>query len=261
MLSNDRMIEWWTGKGLEGTGRGLIRIISWKLPGGTEENHKRLASEYLIFRPRDSNRTPSEYESTVLPLRQSVLFQLLSSYSSLLSCGPVARQQIPNTHQCTKLAEVFPTRSVRQLRDATIEELLREVFSVKSVPRCYKQDKSRIWLVVRQSPSGKDVKWSWGIYGIGNRYQAMTGEDTTDWEDLVLVVLIFEVGGKNIYFSTYPPPRSPTECVRSNKPKWNGVSWRKAKAQIGAVVPRGKKYADASFKPWFYLLLDPIWYI
>jgi hypothetical protein len=63
---------------------------------------------------------------------------------------------------------------VRQLLDATVE-LLEAVFSVRSVPRCYKQDKSRVnqlesvrrvggWCemavsmgVVRQSPPGKDV--------------------------------------------------------------------------------------------------------
>jgi hypothetical protein len=52
---------------------------------------------------------------------------------------------------------MFYTRSVRQLRDTKIEELLGEVFSVRSVPRCYKQDKSIIWLVVRQSPASRDV--------------------------------------------------------------------------------------------------------
>jgi hypothetical protein len=55
----------------------------------------------------------------------------------------IARQQIPNMHNWTNW-EVFSTRSVRYLRDATIEETLGEVFSVQSVPRCYKQDKSRI---------------------------------------------------------------------------------------------------------------------
>jgi hypothetical protein len=48
-----------------------------------------------------------------------------------------------NTDQWTTLEAVFSTRSLRQLLDAKIEELLGEVFSVWSVPRCYKQDKSR----------------------------------------------------------------------------------------------------------------------
>jgi hypothetical protein len=34
---------------------------------------------------------------------------------------------------------------------------LGEVFPVQSVPRCYKQDKYRFALVVRQSPASKDV--------------------------------------------------------------------------------------------------------
>jgi hypothetical protein len=50
---------------------------------------------------------------------------------------------------------VFSTRSVRQLDDATIEEQLEAVFSLQSLPRCYKQDKFK--LVVRQSPTNKDV--------------------------------------------------------------------------------------------------------
>jgi hypothetical protein len=41
---------------------------------------------------------------------------------------------------------VFSTRTVRQLRDATIE-LLGEVFSMRFVPRCYKHDKSKVQLV------------------------------------------------------------------------------------------------------------------
>jgi hypothetical protein len=44
-----------------------------------------------------------------------------------------------------------------KLRDATIEELLGEVFSVQSLLRCYDQDKCRFYLVVRQSQARKDV--------------------------------------------------------------------------------------------------------
>jgi hypothetical protein len=36
---------------------------------------------------------------------------------------PVARQQISNTHQWTNCGTVFSMRTVRQLRDATIELL------------------------------------------------------------------------------------------------------------------------------------------
>jgi hypothetical protein len=46
---------------------------------------------------------------------------------------------------------------VRQLCDATITELLKKLFSVGSVPRHYKQDKSGVWLVVRETPDSKDV--------------------------------------------------------------------------------------------------------
>jgi hypothetical protein len=48
-----------------------------------------------------------------------------------------------------------------------MEELLGAVFSVKPVPRFYKQDKARVELVVRQSPASEEVKrklrklWRW----------------------------------------------------------------------------------------------------
>jgi hypothetical protein len=51
----------------------------------------------------------------------------------------------------------FSTRTVRQLRDATIENMFGNIFSVRSVPRCYKQENSRIWLVVRESRASKIV--------------------------------------------------------------------------------------------------------
>jgi hypothetical protein len=60
---NDRLI----GKYPEGSGRGLIKAISWNLPAGTKEAIR-------IFKQDShcigwySNRTPREYGSTVLPL-------------------------------------------------------------------------------------------------------------------------------------------------------------------------------------------------
>jgi hypothetical protein len=53
---------------------------------------------------------------------------------------------------------VFSAWSVRYLRAVAIEELMGEVFSVSPVPRWYKQDKSSVELVVRQSPAIEDVK-------------------------------------------------------------------------------------------------------
>jgi hypothetical protein len=52
---------------------------------------------------------------------------------------------------------MFSTQFVRQLRDATREEAFEAVFSMRSVPKCYKQDKSRIYPVLRYSPTSKDV--------------------------------------------------------------------------------------------------------
>jgi hypothetical protein len=66
---------------------------------------------------------------------------------------------------------------MQQICDA-IRELLGEVFYMRSVPRCYKHDKSRV--------SCETVV---GQYGVGSHCQATTGEDTTDWEDLVRAVV------------------------------------------------------------------------
>jgi hypothetical protein len=48
---------------------------------------------------------------------------------------------------------MFSMRSVRQLCDAKLEKLLGHVFYMRSVSKCYKQDK----LVVRQSPASTNV--------------------------------------------------------------------------------------------------------
>jgi hypothetical protein len=57
---------------------------------------------------------------------------------------PIARRHIPNMHKWTNWKDVSSTQPMRQLHDATTDELLGNVFSMQSVPRCYKQDKSRI---------------------------------------------------------------------------------------------------------------------
>jgi hypothetical protein len=55
---------------------------------------------------------------------------------NIVACRPFDRQHIPNTHQWTNWEAVFSARCVRQLCGATIEELLGDVFSVRSVPSC-----------------------------------------------------------------------------------------------------------------------------
>jgi hypothetical protein len=49
------------------------------------------------------------------------------------------------------------------------------VFSVRTVPRCFKQGNWSSELVVGQSPFGKNV-----ITEAGDRHQATTGEETAD---------------------------------------------------------------------------------
>jgi hypothetical protein len=62
---------------------------------------------------------------------------------------------------------VFSTGSERSPRNAAIEKLLKEVFSVQSMPRLYNEEQLRLQEsletavrrvgVVRQSPANKDV--------------------------------------------------------------------------------------------------------
>lgn len=67
-----------------------------------------------------------------------------------------------------------------QLRETTIVTLLKTAFSVRSLPRCLKQDKSRIYSVGRQSPASKGLNTQAEEADIGSRYQTMTGEDIAD---------------------------------------------------------------------------------
>jgi hypothetical protein len=48
-----------------------FKVLSWHLPGGTEENHEKPQSGLLVSRPR-FNPGPSEYEAGVLPLNHDV---------------------------------------------------------------------------------------------------------------------------------------------------------------------------------------------
>jgi hypothetical protein len=50
---------------------------------------------------------------------------------------PIARQQIHNMQQWSNWEAVFSMQSMQYLHDATIEELLEEVFSVWPVPSFY----------------------------------------------------------------------------------------------------------------------------
>jgi uncharacterized UBP type Zn finger protein len=62
------------------------------------------------------------------------------------------------------------------------------VFSVRSVPRCCKQD---IWsneIVVGQSSADKNVSTE-AEHIVKIRHQATTGEDTANWEYIVRAVV------------------------------------------------------------------------
>jgi hypothetical protein len=82
-------------------------------------------------------------------------------------------------HHWTNWDALFSTRSVRQLRVATLGELLGRFFSVRFMPRCYKQDMCRVELLVRQLPAAKNVSREVDDT-IRIRRQATIGEATAD---------------------------------------------------------------------------------
>jgi hypothetical protein len=81
---------------------------------------------------------------------------LLSNDSVNNGLRQVMASKFPNTHQWSNWEAVFSTHYVRQLRNATIK-LLEEMISMRSVPRCNKQDKSRVQIVVRELPASRGV--------------------------------------------------------------------------------------------------------
>jgi hypothetical protein len=71
--SNDRMFgELWIRKDLEGSGRGLIEVLSQHFPGGPEENYEN-PSQDSGWPGRDSGRAPLEYRSGGLLQDQPLL--------------------------------------------------------------------------------------------------------------------------------------------------------------------------------------------
>jgi hypothetical protein len=68
----------------------------------------------------------------------------------------------------------------------TNEQQQGKVFSVRSVPRCYKQENCSNELILGQSPAGKNVSME-AEHIVGIRHQAE--EDTADSEDLVRTVV------------------------------------------------------------------------
>jgi hypothetical protein len=95
---------------------------------------------------------------------------------------------------------------------ATIEELLGEVFSRRSVPRLHKEWVRVEWSwaelswefgIWKSVSSTWELHWDrrqpartwrhehgiWRIYGVGSRYQTTTGEDAAEWKNLVCAVV------------------------------------------------------------------------
>jgi hypothetical protein len=60
--------EWWIGKGIEGSGRAYIKVLSHHIPAGFEENREKL-SKNNRFPGRDLNPIPTEYDVGVSSTR------------------------------------------------------------------------------------------------------------------------------------------------------------------------------------------------
>jgi hypothetical protein len=102
------------------------------------------------------------------------------SYENAVACRPVARRRPADNNR----EMMFSALSARQQSNSSRET----VFSVRFVPRYYKQNNWSIEWVVGQSPAGMNV-WTEAKDVVGIRHQATTGEDRADWEDLVGVLV------------------------------------------------------------------------
>jgi hypothetical protein len=71
---NGRMAaEWWMGKDLRGSGRGLIKIISRNLHQGLGKTTKETLSGYPVT-GRDSNLTPPDNKSRTVRLDRPIRY-------------------------------------------------------------------------------------------------------------------------------------------------------------------------------------------
>jgi hypothetical protein len=70
------------------------------------------------------------------------------------------------------------------------------VFSVRSLPRCYKQDSWSNELIVRHSPAGKNMNTeAEDIVGI--RHHASTSETIANWKYFMCAVVTMMFGVRN----------------------------------------------------------------
>jgi hypothetical protein len=95
----------------------------------------------------------------------------LLSLCYIVACTPVARQRPVNNNKRL----VLSARSAKQQLNSN----KGTVFSVRCMPRCYKQDNWSNELVLGQSPVGKNVSMEAEDI-VGFHHQATTGEDTAD---------------------------------------------------------------------------------
>jgi hypothetical protein len=95
-----RMVPWLMNDELSGFDRGLIEVLSYDLPGGTEDNHENLSQD-CPCPCRDSNRAPTEYKCRALPLDHPVQSQRVLTWAleaGATSCyGPSPPGTTPGT--------------------------------------------------------------------------------------------------------------------------------------------------------------------
>jgi hypothetical protein len=76
------MYESCIGKDLEGSSRGLIKVQSQHLPGGTEKNQKNLSQDSQCP-GQNSKYAPPKHKSRVLPLYQHIWYEHISFLSKI----------------------------------------------------------------------------------------------------------------------------------------------------------------------------------
>jgi hypothetical protein len=154
-------------------------------------------------------------------IQTDVLWRQLNWALNIVASRPAAMQWPANNSII-----VFSARSAKR----QLSSRRGTVFSVWSVPRCFKQEKSR---VVGQSPVDNNVSMETEDI-VGIRHQATPGEGIVDWEDLVravvncrvcelalaLQLLVVMIGKCSVSPITNPNP------VYSHSYAWQYLQWQ-----------------------------------
>jgi hypothetical protein len=108
----------WLGKDSEGSGSGLLEVLSRNLSGGPEKHHEN--PQDSLCPGRDSKRTPNEYKTGALPWYHLVRFRSLCYLTTLFQL-----KMLHSVICCGKI--IMNGRKVRSLNQAISKLVFRHI--------------------------------------------------------------------------------------------------------------------------------------